>query len=160
MNLSEPITHLCGIRDSRERLLGVLPYAQRPQRGAIGDGKLCITAGGAKRNPRTMTVLQNRRPDRTRITFIADSATAPRLMPLGFIGFPYVAGNAALAVNAGLLILQPLARLCVGCHMLRMTSHLVSQFPFLRLSAASAQSARGRGVSRRNRGTRRGNNKI
>ena len=53
-------------------------------------------------------------------------------MPLGFIGFPYVADFATLVVNAGLLILQPLARLCVGCHMLRMTSHLVSQFPFLR----------------------------
>ena len=31
------------------------------------------------------------------------------------LGFPYVAGCAALAVNAGLLILQPLARLCVRC---------------------------------------------
>ena len=36
-------------------------------------------------------------------------------MPLGFIDFPYVAGCAALAVNAGLLKLQPLARLCVVC---------------------------------------------
>ena len=34
------------------------------------------------------------------------------MLSLGFIGFPYVAGNATLAVNAGLLILQPLARLC------------------------------------------------
>ena len=42
-------------------------------------------------------------------------------------------------------------------HMLRMTWHLVSQIP---LSATPAPSARGRGVSRRNRGTRRGNNKI
>ena len=50
--------------------------------------------------------------DRTRITFIAESATAPRLMPLGFIGFPHVAGITSFAVNAGLLILQPLARLC------------------------------------------------
>ena len=35
-----------------ERLLGVWQYAQRPQRGAIVDGKPCITAGGAKRNLR------------------------------------------------------------------------------------------------------------
>ena len=32
----------------------------------------------------------------------AESATAPRLMPLGFIGYPHVAGIAALAVNMGL----------------------------------------------------------
>ena len=31
------------------------------------------------------------------------SATAPRLMPLGFIGYPHVAGIAALAVNVRLL---------------------------------------------------------
>ena len=40
------------------------------------------------------------------------SATAPRLMPLGFIGYPHVAGIAALAVNVRLLKLQPLTRLC------------------------------------------------
>ena len=33
-------------------------------------------------------------------------------MPLGFIGFSHVADFATLVVNAGLLILQPLARLC------------------------------------------------
>ena len=32
-------------------------------------------------------------------------------MPLGFIGFPHVADFATLAVNKGLLKLQPLARL-------------------------------------------------
>ena len=32
-------------------------------------------------------------------------------MAIGFIGFPHVAGSASLAVNKGLLILQPLARL-------------------------------------------------
>ena len=58
---------------------------------------------------------RNQRPDRTRITFIAESATAPRLMPLGFIGFPHVADCASLVVNVRLLILQPLARLCVRC---------------------------------------------
>ena len=45
----------------------------------------------------------------------AGSATAPRLMPLGFIGFPHVADFATLVVNVRLLILQPLARLCVRC---------------------------------------------
>ena len=49
-----------------------------------------------------------------RITYIAESATAPRLMPLGFIDFPHVAGIASLAVNVRLYKLQPLARLCVG----------------------------------------------
>ena len=29
----------------------------------------------------------------------AESATAPRLMPLGFFGFPHVAGIASFAVN-------------------------------------------------------------
>ena len=63
---------------------------------------------------------------RTRITFIAESATALRLMPLGFIGFPYVAGNAALAVNAGLLILQPLSRLCAQWVLYRCNESITS----------------------------------
>ena len=33
----------------------------------------------------------------------AGSATAPRLMAIGFIGFPHVAGSASLAVNMRLL---------------------------------------------------------
>ena len=42
----------------------------------------------------------------------AESATAPRLMSRGFIGYPHVAGIAVLAVNVRLLKLQPLTRLC------------------------------------------------
>ena len=41
----------------------------------------------------------------------AESATAPRLMSRGFIGYPHVAGIAVLAVNVRLLKLQPLTRL-------------------------------------------------
>ena len=40
-----------------------------------------------------------------------ESATAPRLLSLGFICFPHVADFATLVVNVRLLILQPLARL-------------------------------------------------
>ena len=41
----------------------------------------------------------------------AESATAPRLMSLVFIGYPHVAGIAALAVNVRIYELQPLTRL-------------------------------------------------
>ena len=61
-----------------------------------------------------MDAVKNSRPVWAQITFIAESATAPRLMPLGFIDFPHVAGIASLAVNIGLYELQPLARLWVG----------------------------------------------
>ena len=62
-----------------------------------------------------MTVPDNGVRTGRELPLFAESATAPRLMPLGFIGYPHVAGIAALAVNVGLCKLQPLARLCEWC---------------------------------------------
>ena len=79
MNLREPITNLCGIRDSRERLLGVLPYPP-----TINDCKHLITSNinrGAIRSSLT--------PHWRRRRLCGDSRTHPTINNRGAVEPPY-----------------------------------------------------------------------